>query len=1290
MEVARLNSLYRFFYTLFDEVKNKTTWENFVDFIEEKYFTKNGVLRKNNWRHVKFLRKHGFQTIDDLQDAVEFWNNNIQKYNWERDENNKLVCTGLKDKFRNEKSISHYYDYLDYMNEVVKQEEEFNNQMKEEFDDAAKQAYEEQSQWKIDDLFKKEINDFEPVNPFEEKDQVEISDDDFDKEQELQYCEILKDKNNFEKGITIYLNKNKKVRFSVFKPYLISFLDSIQDLDKWCFKYYIEAFNKGEWRTVPLNSDNIPRIRDFLESSFRTRIDNMIQDYYHEAGQEVRFANYSDPADPVNDIQITVDMCNVIQITPIAFGNRRSETEIYCDNGGAFYDSIIKEEYSYLEQFTSRYQIFSNLLNENNEPREEFNLNCLLFAFKKSNKIDDKTLTAMKSRCFTRIVSFKQVCKLCNDFKIKLTIKKFDKSGKLRSVQHNKKYYGYLGNDSIAIIDLILIRKHYFLNETINGLTSYYINNIDKVNQWCFRNNHPFEYGFKISGFNKSGKAIIDNRRTSIKSYHLIELLEKQNLVRKLTFSDRSIFQSDLHHYIKPEIDQLSIHENDFKKIEYKEKKQHNIPRVFYADCESDVSGNTHKAFYIAWCERGSDTIYGAFGENCIEEFLKAIPDGSIVYFHNLGYDARLMNNFNIKQSIDKGTRVMSEDITYEGKTIKLKDSFSILSMSLSKFPKTFNLECGEKEMFPYKYYTFERLKSNRGIISEAGSEEIAFTWNQETFENNLKRINADNGDGTFDMIKYVEFYCKQDVRILQQGFDKFRYITLNGPISMDVDDYLSAPAIANAYFRNHIYTKANDMYEYSGITREFIQQCIYGGRCMTRDNQKWDVKKQLNDFDAVSLYPSAMRRLYIVNGKPQVMTKEMLNVDYLLKHTADEQEQISNEKFISAYCVHINITKVGINRHFPLIVKKDPITKTNRNVNECCEMHVDNIMLEDLIKYQGIECEIISGLYWTDEKDFSMQEIIQKLHELRCEYKITKNPMQEIIKLIMNSAYGKTIQKPIKTNTVYKKVQSLKRYYHKYGKDKQETSKSKIRFEKHKNQIKKDSNGKEYIELQVTPAQSFIEKNHAKIREAFDINTNLVGITVNNQIDDFSTPTLVGVQILSMSKRLMNEVMCTAEDNNIPIYYQDTDSMHIENDLIPLLEIKYRERFNRELIGKNLGQFHSDFEPLIDGGNNPVSVRFIGVGKKCYIDELHDDQGNIGYHIRMKGITGSCIELDADRKFKGDKIALYRHLFDGKSLTFNLNDVKAKFKNNKNRTISNLNNFKRTVKFIGECNEVN
>ena len=61
--------------------------------------------------------------------------------------------------------------------------------------------------------------------------------------------------------------------------------------------------------------------------------------------------------------------------------------------------------------------------------------------------------------------------------------------------------------------------------------------------------------------------------------------------------------------------------------------------------------------------------------------------------------------------------------------------------MKLEKFPKTFNITNIKKEVFPYQYYTFERLIRNKGIgiIEEAGNEELK--WNQEQFIKNIDSI---------------------------------------------------------------------------------------------------------------------------------------------------------------------------------------------------------------------------------------------------------------------------------------------------------------------------------------------------------------------------------------------------------------------------------------------------------------------------------------------------------------------------------------------------------------------
>ena len=137
--------------------------------------------------------------------------------------------------------------------------------------------------------------------------------------------------------------------------------------------------------------------------------------------------------------------------------------------------------------------------------------------------------------------------------------------------------------------------------------------------------------------------------------------------------------------------------------------------------------------------------------------------------------------------------------------------------------------------------------------------------------------------------------------------------------------------------------------------------------------------------------------------------------------------------------------------------------------------------------------------------------------------------------------------------------------------------------------------------------------------------------------------------QILSMSKRIMNEVMCLAEDMGIQIYYQDTDSMHIPCDSISSLAMAFKNKYNRELIGNQLGQFHSDFPGKNVDGSEVYAVESYFIWKKAYIDKL----SNGLHHIRFKGIPEASIQLVVKRSFEGNPMKLYEHLFEGNEVTF-------------------------------------
>jgi hypothetical protein len=143
----------------------------------------------------------------------------------------------------------------------------------------------------------------------------------------------------------------------------------------------------------------------------------------------------------------------------------------------------------------------------------------------------------------------------------------------------------------------------------------------------------------------------------------------------------------------------------------------------------------------------------------------------------------------------------------------------------------------------------------------------------------------------------------------------------------------------------------------------------------------------------------------------------------------------------------------------------------------------------------------------------------------------------------------------------------------------------------------------------------------------------------------------------------------------------------------VPILEQKYREKYNRELTGDKMGQFHVDFD--MDNRQGPgeeiVAIKSIFLGKKSYLDVLQskDKDGNtiIGHHIRLKGITKAGISHMV-KQFNGSCEDMFEHLAEGKQLTFTLNphdldnnqeNVLFEFKNGH---VSTRKEFMRTVKF--------
>ena len=189
----------------------------------------------------------------------------------------------------------------------------------------------------------------------------------------------------------------------------------------------------------------------------------------------------------------------------------------------------------------------------------------------------------------------------------------------------------------------------------------------------------------------------------------------------------------------------------------------------------------------------------------------------------------------------------------------------------------------------------------------------------------------------------------------------------------------------------------------------------------MTRDNVKQHVSKLVQDFDAVSLYPSAMR---LFDGFLKGMPKRITTTDY-------------NElKNYDGLFLKVVITKVGKERPFPVLSHIDKTTKTknwsNKLVGKTC--FLDKTGLEDAVTFQGVEFAVIDGYYFDGGFNKQIKTQIEVIFNKRLEAKAAGNDgLQAAYKLLMNSSYGKLIEKTADTDIRYKTKEDVLRYVEKY-----------------------------------------------------------------------------------------------------------------------------------------------------------------------------------------------------------------------------------------------------------------
>ena len=824
----------------------------------------------------------------------------------------------------------------------------------------------------------------------------------------------------------------------------------------------------------------------------------------------------------------------------------------------------------------SRYQIYT----DNNV---EEDIACIIFSLQKAGVEEfylKEICNLMESGIY---IPNDKLHLIANTIKRKLIVTTW-KDGRTRKSNYGKNYE--------ETIQLGCLLNHYFINEKTK-YTKFYVEHREEIDSY---NND--EKRFSYTELYRTYKP------THINSFTLVRLLLEKGYFKEY----KTAIKPAQLYKVQADITNLDVNQQKFEPVESKLKPK----TYFVADIESDVVTNeTHKAIAMSFKVLGSsEEPYVFTGPYMFKNFFTKIIEltvkdsKAVIYFHNAKYDTNVFQKLDVVSEVSKGSSFYSKTFNYFGSFIEVRDSLKYFGQGggLGNLPKMLNLgkQFEKGEAIGYTYHTEENILCNDLIETSEYKRHIKKS-EHKIFDEIM------DGETRFNPTKYYLNYLKQDVIVLDKALIKFR-VLIKEVTGLDALESLTISSIGHKYAVK--FGCYEDVYETKGCLREFIQQTIRGGRVFVNPEYKNKIQTGgLQDFDGVSLYPSAMARLCQKHG---------IAIGQIYKGTCNFEDY----KDKSYYIVKIMVNKLNRKCTVPHIgVKnKSGILKYSNNlIGE--EIYIDKYALEDLEKYQDAQFQVLEGIYWNNGYNTKIGDLANELHDERCKYKKSNPALGNVLKLLMNSIYGKTIMKKSTEKIVYVTNKQVEEgyLYNNFG----------------------------------------IISSYEKITD-FRYKVTLKDFDASYSLNH------VGASILSTSKVIMNEVFYIMDENKLKMFYTDTDSIHMLDDDVTKLAEGYKAHFNRELIGKNLGQFHSDFD-LKGAVGDPTSIWNVSLGPKCYLDVLKgkNDKGADIYstHIRIKGVTETGIDSKINEYKQTSYIerakALYTDLSKGKEIEFTLNPTK-------------------------------
>lgn len=526
------------------------------------------------------------------------------------------------------------------------------------------------------------------------------------------------------------------------------------------------------------------------------------------------------------------------------------------------------------------------------------------------------------------------------------------------------------------------------------------------------------------------------------------------------------------------------------------------------------------------------------------------IPSVELVAHNGGNYDfhyilSSVFNPSDITKILVRNNAFISFCLKFNNINFKIKDSYSFLLCSLNKAAKAFLYSTSDaKTDFPHHLINKEedlQIKLQQWTNIDENIE--VKVVDSKMFISSNHVINFVNTGKFKTLFDWSKEYCFNDVIVLSKVWIEFKRACEEIFNSNIVDTSLTLAGMSFNLFKAHLDPSIKLLHP-DKTSYLNMRSALYGGRCVS-DN---GVYNDILCLDVKSLYPAAMSFYNQPHGDFTKVKKR------------------DNSK-LGIFFVTVIVNTTPPSNFFPLNINNEVSYKINEvTVFSAWYTSVDiDIGLKEghKIQYTAFNANGDIGYEWSEKGKIFKDYITEVLYKYKIKFEEENNNVKRnVIKIIMNSLWGKFAQKLIETE------------YH------------------------------------IIHGLDFKETENAVFTEIW--NTNYLLGKFNIEQETGSKPIQNGVFTLSWARYHMYKIWNASVKLYTPFIYSDTDSIFIKKEDFDINGCITIDDVETPVIGSGLGQLELE----------AICTELICIGKKQYIG-FSDNKIE---KSRFKGVPAKCI----------------------------------------------------------------